>query len=976
MTTGTAPTIVELFALHGAPVTSDADSPLPLIDPGAVFLVASGHLDVVAMTIIHEKSAMDLSRTHLMRVQAGHVLFGLDAPRVGTNVLLLGFGSAGVQLYRLPAARLAQLAKQPEARPTVAALVDRWVSDLCTLIASDLPPTVAQNLKVGVPCELQAGQSAQPQSGVLWVRGSSGTVRFLGAPLNTGEGDFLFPVGRDAWLLAERACMLEACAGTERIGEDSYWRGLDSFHTAVEALIDVQRMRERKAAKQRLEDKSASGRSSIETALGDLRATLAEDRTVRRRAGTDGGLLAACRMVGDAAGIEIRGLSLGERRSGGMTSPLEQIAKSSRFRVRRVRLKAGWWKIDAGPLLGFVGPDQTPVALIPDARGVYAVHDPAEGSLRPVARTVAEQIRPDAFVFYRSLPDHALGGMELIRFGLRGLRRDLVRVMLLGAAGGLLSLAAPLAIGHVFDSVVPGARRDGLLQMAAAVAVAGLAGAAFRVTRNIAVIRLENRAGPALQAAVWDRLLNLPARFFTQYSAGDLALRAMGIESILKTLSATAINAALTAIFSLFSLGLLVMISPGAALAAIGLCAIVVVVVMVSGYLQFRHQRRLQEMAGKMASLLLQFMNGIAKIRVAAAEDRAFGQWAARFAEQTRVRLRARTIGNNLNVFVVTYPVLATMVIYYLIAPGGPASASMSTGTFLAFISAFASFLFGLLDLGSILVGVIAVAPVYERLRPILRAIPEIDRSKTETGLLRGRIEVSNITFRYNKDDPPILNGVSLHADPGEFVALVGPSGSGKSTLLRILLGFEQPESGAVFYDGFDAAGLDVQGLRRQCGVVLQDGELMPGDIFTNIVGSSIDLSVDNAWEAARMAGLDGDIEEMPMGMHTVLSEGAATLSGGQRQRLMIARALVTKPRIVFFDEATSALDNPTQAKVTASLDRLNCTRIVIAHRLSTIVNADRIYVLDEGKVAQVGTYQQLMNEPGLFVELARRQIA
>jgi ATP-binding cassette subfamily C protein len=216
---------------------------------------------------------------------------------------------------------------------------------------------------------------------------------------------------------------------------------------------------------------------------------------------------------------------------------------------------------------------------------------------------------------------------------------------------------------------------------------------------------------------------------------------------------------------------------------------------------------------------------------------------------------------------------------------------------------------------------------------------------------------------------------VSLQCRPGEFVALVGPSGSGKSTLLRLLLGFEAPEAGAIRYDRRDLAALDARAVRRQIGTMLQNGRLLAGDIFTNIVGAST-LTLEDAWAAARLAGLDEDIRQLPMGMHTVLSDGASTLSGGQRQRLLIARAIVHKPRLLFFDEATSALDNRTQEIVGESLERLAVTRLVIAHRLSTIQKADRIYVLERGRIVESGTYRELMQRRGVFAALARRQLA
>jgi ABC-type bacteriocin/lantibiotic exporter with double-glycine peptidase domain len=276
--------------------------------------------------------------------------------------------------------------------------------------------------------------------------------------------------------------------------------------------------------------------------------------------------------------------------------------------------------------------------------------------------------------------------------------------------------------------------------------------------------------------------------------------------------------------------------------------------------------------------------------------------------------------------------------------------------------------------MASALLGAIEVIPIYERARPILEAAPEVDRTKSDPGVLSGRIEVSHVVFRYREDGPVILNDLSFQVKSGEFAAIVGPSGSGKSTLFRMLLGFEHPESGSLYFDGLDQSSLDIQAVRKQFGVVLQNGKLMPGSIFENIVGSA-PLTLEDAWEAARKSGLATDLEQMPMGMHTVLSEGAGTLSGGQRQRLLIARAIVARPRIILFDEATSALDNRTQAIVSRSLEQLQATRIVIAHRLSTIANADSILVLKNGRLVQSGTYEELIARPGDFANLARRQI-
>ncbi len=967
-------TLSQLFALHGSAQAAGANTPLPMVDPGAVWLVTCGHIDVVALTISRDLGTADLQRTHLLRIDAGQVLFGLHANPGGHNVLIMGYGSADAGVSRLPVDRLATAAADPAAAVEIAGAVDQWISSICELCAADMAPSGTRNLREGTTCSLEAGQSGQPQHGVLWLRPLQGGAKFLShdGP-STIKGDILFPVSKDAWLTADDHCTFEIKGPGSVELNDSYWRGLDAFHDTVEAIIDVQRQRDRQTTRRRLIAKSEADRSTLAVAFGNLESILNQNRPTHVTGGAESALVAACRLVGQRAGIEIIEPSRSARRSE-MANPLEEVARMSRFAVRRVELRGDWFRADGGPLLGFLADGDTPVALIPNSPRSYRLHNVIDGTVRRVTPAVAATIEPSAFTFYRSLPDRPLQGMDLVRFASRGIGRDLFSVALLGAAGGLLALFTPVAIGRIFDVIIPGVERAQLLQIAVGLAVAAIAMGAFEITRNIALIRIKHRGGDALQAAVWSRLMNLPVKFFADYTAGDLGMRAMGIDAIMSTLSTSAISTIVSSIFSAFAIGLLFYYSPVIALLAIGLVLVALVVIVMSGVARLRYQQQIEESRGKLAGMLLQFMNGIAKLRVAAAEDRAFAQWASQFAAQRRLSVRSRMIANNLMVFLTTFPIICFMVIYVMVADSGPDK--ISTGAFLAFITAFTMLLTGISQLGLTVVALLNVVPTYRRLKPILEATPEMDATKADPGVLRGRIEVSNLSFRYEPDGPMILQNVSFDAHPGEFVALVGPSGSGKSTLLRLLLGFEKPDSGSIAYDGFDESGLDPWRLRRQLGVVLQDGDLLPGDLFNNIVGASVDLTLDDAWEAAKQAGLAKDIEAMPMGMHTVITEGAGTLSGGQRQRLMIARALVTRPRIVFFDEATSALDNPAQAIVTESLDRMRATRIVIAHRLSTIINADRIVVLDGGQIVQTGTYAELVNQPGLFHELVKRQIA
>jgi NHLM bacteriocin system ABC transporter ATP-binding protein len=469
------------------------------------------------------------------------------------------------------------------------------------------------------------------------------------------------------------------------------------------------------------------------------------------------------------------------------------------------------------------------------------------------------------------------------------------------------------------------------------------------------------------------RLLSLPATFFTDFSTAELGTTVLGVSVVQETLSGVMTTAALGLFAGLANLVLVYFYDVRLALIATALVLAGVLVCAVAGGVEVRLQRRLYTHEQRLSSRVFQLLTAVPKLRVAAAEDRAFGVWSSEFLRARSVRVSARRVQNFVTTFNAGFPLVASVIVFAVVA--GPMLGQVAVPAFLAFFAAFNLLLASVLQFTGAAITAMNVVPMLERLRPILAAEPEEHAGKADPGELSGRIELSRVSFRYGEDGPLVLNEVDVSIEPGEFVAIVGPTGSGKSTILRLLLGFESPSSGTVLYDGQDLHELDIGAVRRQCGVVLQNSALLAGDIKTNIIGST-DHTIDDAWDAAGMAGIADDIANMPMGMHTVLSEGTNTLSGGQRQRIMIARALVSHPRIVLFDEATSALDNPTQKIVTESTRQLNATRVVIAHRLSTIRDADRIVVLDRGRVVQQGKYHELLEDTGgLFARLARRQI-
>jgi ATP-binding cassette subfamily C protein len=682
-------------------------------------------------------------------------------------------------------------------------------------------------------------------------------------------------------------------------------------------------------------------------------------------------LQAACTLVLRASGIGASNPRSIASTASGSERWLENFCREHQLIQRRVKLNRPlWWRQDQGALLAFREADQRPVALIPDANG-YVLNDPETGTTCKVDAGTANTLVPHAIQFFPCLPGRALRFKDLVWFGLTGSRRDRLRLIVFGLAGGATGMVAPIVMQVLTDSVLPSADRDELGQVIALLFMTGICMTAFTFCRVLATMRIRTRLGNSVQCGVIHRLLGLPAAFFRDHEAGDLAQRAMGIDAALQTISNTVESAIFGWVFGLFSLFYLFFLDLRLAVMAILLVGLQLAWTMVMNYRALLIERQSAALSGRIASQVFQILTGIAKLRAGGAERRAFSIWAGLFAQQKALDMRIHRIGNTSATFDAGFGLLCSILLFGAVAFLLP---DMRAGEFLAFSAAFGQFLGATTALGSALTSSLGVIPLYERARPILQAVPEAVASAHLPGKLTGAIDISGLSFGYGADGPHVLSDINITIRAGEFIALVGASGCGKSTLLRLLLGFETPRSGAIYYDGQDLSGLDKVAIRRQIGTVLQNGKLIAGDMFTNIVGTA-PLAMGEAWEAARMAGLDEDIKAMPMGMHTMINDGATTISGGQRQRMMMARAIVSKPAILLLDEATSALDNRTQATVTNSIATLKATRIVVAHRLTTIAGADRIFFIERGRIVESGTYQELMALNGRFKTLAERQL-
>jgi NHLM bacteriocin system ABC transporter ATP-binding protein len=984
-----------------------SDQPFALAGDTVGF-VEHGYVDVF-MVSTDPEGDMGL-RTHVARIETGEVFFEFGpGPAVGDR--LIGVAGADTRLRRLAisalrAALASCIAQEPpeglrgsgpagrdvaqeSLHASFLACVNVWVTRLLATLPAGSAPRGIPTIVTGQVVPLPASGCVQPESELVWLE-SHGVVLLAGRADLQMQAGVACPMPRSMWARAAEACEVHAIA-TESLGE-RLWSSLAfvqdlSVRCARSNVARAAERAELQRTRQDAENASALG-GALRSLSGAMRWAVPEHRPARATTGGDRGyeaLLHAMRLVGARVGVEITPPPT--HAWIGAEEPVDAIARSSRCRTRRVALVGAWWRRDAGPLVGFLdtGATRETVALLPRPGGGYDMHR-REEPVAAVTAASASRLIASGIAMYRPFPTNTLEIRDVLRFALHGCWRDIAVAGALGAVGGALATVVPFSIGLLFDTVIPGADRSQLLQLTLVLIVVALAAMLFELVRSVALLRVEGRMQVTVQAALWDRLLELPASFFRTYAVGDLAVRAMSIDGIRQLLTGSVTTALVGGIFSVFNFGMMFVYSSALAWRGTVIIVAALLVTLGVGWIQLSTQRQISVMRARTSGLVVQLLSSIAKLRVAGAEVRAFAIWARYFGAQRRQQFRSRFVRNAYGALTIALPTIALMVIFAaaagimeadaaLVARGAPPIAPLRTGEFLAFVAAFTACLGGTLATGAGLLTAAGIIPLYEQAKPILSTLPEVSEEKRNPGLLDGDIEVQHLKFRYAPDGPLVLNDLSFHIRPGECVALVGPSGSGKSSIVRALLGFEELETGTIYLDGQDMSGLDLRAVRRQIGVVLQQSRLNAGDIYANIVGSSLATEGD-AWRAAEMAGLAEDIRAMPMGMNTVISEGAGTLSGGQRQRLMIARAFVRRPKIVIFDEATSALDNHAQAIVSESLAKIRATRIIVAHRLSTVIGADRILVVKAGEIVEHGSYLELMQLDGVFAELARRQLA
>ena len=971
--------LAELAARSGRSVPCAGNLPVKLDDPDSVWFIDQGAVDLFLVEF--RDGAEQAAPQHLLRRESGRLLPGVapdehDGSDKGTTLSLLAKGLPGTLLRRLPASLLSEVHPAALAEQT-----DTWLTDLTDTLSdfvSRLPrpnalaePGLTRTLG---PCTLSVRRD------VVWVsEPSRGASLFMDMvdPAELAEAggphEAVIPLTRTSWLTLFDEVTVSGKSTATLAQEGLLLPALASFHAVAFAL---ERLNRRLAVVDdaNLERERTTSHRTAEKAARQRLFNIYDLPIDRDVSVGDTALADALHIIGRHQGIDFR-IPV---RSGPSDAPvnLVDILDASGVRARRVRFKAEgkWWRGDSNALLAFRAEDGRPVALLPGMFRHYREIDPVSNRRVRVTADRAAALQREAWMFYRPLPSGHVKPADLLGIALRGSAGDLARLVMAGLPGGLIKLLPALALGFVADHIVAGGSAGVLYAVVVTLAGFGLLGALLHLLQSTAMMRLEGRSASRVEAAFWDRLMRLPSSVLHRHPAGDLAMSGMTFQNLRDGLQGVVADSLLSIIFLLPVFGVIFFYDATLGVIALVFSLASLLVTVALGLRQISPYGRMIGAARRVAGRLFQIVGGITKLRLENAEGSAFAIWARDYREQKRAELELGAFEGHSRAFGAALPFLAGGALVFAVVTVG--DRNVPVGDFLVVYTVFIAFQFAIARLGESFGTIAAMLPALDQMRPLLAAVPETEVEGEPVERLGGEILFDHVSFRYDPDGPLILDDVTIRARPGEFVAIAGESGAGKSTLFRLALGIDRPSAGAVYYDGRDLKHLNLKQVRRKIGAVPQSVRLHPQDLWDNIVAHHEGTTTEEVWQTARTAGIEREIKAMPMGMMTMVGASGSVLSGGESQRVTIARSLMGSPRIMLLDEATNWLDNESQAEVMQNLAVLTSTRIVIAHRLSTLEQADRIYVMQAGRVVQSGSFKALMEVDGVFKELVRRQVA
>jgi NHLM bacteriocin system ABC transporter ATP-binding protein len=872
----------------------------------------------------------------------------------------------------------------PSAIELLKELFDNWISNIC----ERLDPFYIEEADVYLDSKktniIKADQIVLPQKvidpehkdEITWINISEGHASLFGInELVLTKDSGPFPLGRNFWLYTHADVKLEILSTSEAMQKKEFINGFLNFQDYVFKLTQFLHERTKNEDLKRFAEKEKLEKENLDNAFRNLGSILDEEEDIKWDFETHGSsLFKTMQLIGKEQNIKFKDVNLAQH-AGSLEDKIRSICQRSHVQCRLVKLEKNFWKKDSRSLLGFLKDGGKPVAIINHNPSKYEIIDPETKVKRVLNEKTFLELYDKAYMFYEPFKDGPLKGKDIIKFCLKGQSKEILRIFSLGVLGALVSLIPPFLNEVLFNDVIGSFQPSLLPQVIIGFVLCTIVTAIFLLTRSLLTFRLMSLIDYRLESALWDRVLSLSTRFFRQSTVGNLVERMYAVSQIHQLITGSVIRILISGVFSIFYF--IAMFYYNTTLSWIGIFVVLITVSVSAICIIKKAQlyRIILNFSGILSGLVIQLITGISKLRIASAENRAFTEWSVLKKEITTLHYKSQKIENVVTVVTQVMPIIGLLLIYStsVVMMGVENSVSITVGALMAFFSAYIPFSYSVYEASNTLINIVQVVPLWDRAKVILEEEPELTTDKLSPGVLNGSLFVEKVSFKYENEGQDILHDLTMHVKPGEFIGIAGPSGSGKSTLVRILLGFEKPSQGKIYYNDQDLSTLDIRQVRKQIGVVLQNGKIFSGTIYDNIVCGGV-FSKDDIQEAIKLSGFYEDLQNLPMGLHTFIQGGTSTLSGGQIQRLLIARAIIRKPKILIFDEATSALDNKNQDIVINSLEKLNATRIVIAHRLSTIKNADRIYILDKGHVAQEGTFNNLASKEGIFKTMLERQ--
>ena len=944
---------------------------LNLRETDRVWYIANGTIDIFLVHVAADEVIHPYQ--HVLRASKGELCFGVGKVAVNTGgyIELRAKPSTDAEIQ---VADFESVEKMGE-RKTLVDQVDNWIKRFSDFVVKEIEETPRPTYRLSAgEFVLEEGSTVSAKSGVVWFR-SDEKSSYLGLIDSKDEAMDYVPLTNRSWIAcASPTKKYEVLNTTEVLEKQDLNTILESFHkrvlkaeelNRVLAIADQANLQLDRVGLRHQKEQEARTELSLMIQRGTA-------RSVKR------GVVGALQIIGRYEAIDFDLVSQRHDKELPVTTLVPQIAARSGITCRLVRLSSHdrWWRGNNGALLAFRKLNDAPVAILPGRFSSNSLHDPDTGESRKLTEPVVAELHDYAYMFIEPLPSTPVTLQGLLSFLFRNLGSDVVRLATSGFILGFVSLLPAIAIGLLVDWLIVSNSVNLIGLVITTLLCSSVLGLLLQLYQHGSLLQVEGRTEVRLTAGFMDRILRLSRAGLNQVTSGDLAERAMSFHYFRDSLSGAVMQSLASALFFLPAVIVLYVFDPVLAgiTMIVGLFSFVSIVAI--GLSQGKWQKQYLHIHQSLAGKMLQYVNGMAKLRTSGAESAVFAQWAHDYREKKHAELKIKKLQAVSLATAMTIPPFGAAMLFLTIYVIDPSS--LQVGNFLVVYTAAMVFLTAVAQFGNSLTVLASIIPAYQRIKPILAQEvydPSAALPWASDANLTGDIRLDHVSFSYGVDDDPVIEDASLHVEPGEFVAIVGESGSGKSTLLRLLLGLEEPSTGAVFYDDHNIQHINLRMLRRNIGVVMQRGELFPGTILDNIIGTTGDASEDDAWLAAEKVAVAREIEAMHMGMYTQVSEDVTLFSGGQTQRILIAAALVRNPSILVLDEATNWLDNECQAEVMQNISAMACTRIIVAHRLSTIKNADKIYVMSKGKVVEQGTYEELTRVDGAFTRLSTRQL-